>query len=283
MLDVMIEPIVRMALQEDLGLAGDITSQATITADQQMTATVNARNSGIISGVQCAQLVFRLIDPAVVVTVHIADGNRVCPGDAVLTAQGPARAILAAERVALNFMGHLSGIATATADMVRRIADEKARIVCTRKTTPGLRALEKQAVVHGGGCNHRLRLDDAILIKDNHIAAVGSIPAALDRAKAHVAHMTKIEIEVDTLTQLDEVITHGGADNVLLDNMNIRTLQEAVRRINGCMVTEASGNVSPDTVQEIAQTGIDYISSGWLTHSAPTLDLGLDVDIHKSI
>lgn len=278
MLSVLIEPIVRNALQEDLGLAGDITTLATVPADKTAQATLNARTQGTLSGLLCAKLAFTVVDPTLEITVHIQDGEAVTAGSRIMTITGSARSILAAERVALNFLGHLSGIATTTADMVERISTTKARVVCTRKTTPGLRALEKQAVVHGGGFNHRFRLDDAILIKDNHIAAVGGcIKTVLDRAKAYVAHMTKIEIEVDTLEQLDAVIAHGGADNVLLDNMSIDMLREAVRRVNGTLATEASGNVSPETIQEIAKTGVDYISSGWLTHSSKNLDLGLDI------
>lgn len=279
LLRVMIEPVVQAALLEDLGRAGDITTNATISPQQQMTATIHARKSGTISGLLCAQTAFMLVDPTLSLDVHIQDASKVEAGTRILTVTGSARSILTAERVALNFMGHLAGIASTTADMVDRISETKARIVCTRKTTPGLRMLEKQAVVHGGGFNHRFGLDDAVLVKDNHIAAVGgSIVTVLDRIKEYTSHMTKIEIEVDTLAQLEQVLAHGGADNVLLDNMSLSTLREAVTLINKRMISEASGNVQPETVADIAQTGVDYISSGWLTHSARTLDLGLDIE-----
>jgi nicotinate-nucleotide pyrophosphorylase (carboxylating) len=236
-----------------------------------------AREPGIVAGVDAAQLAFTLIDPAVIVAVDRPDGSRVERGEAVLRLDGPARSILPAERVALNLLCRLSGIATATAALVDAVRPYgHARIVCTRKTTPGLRSLEKHAVRAGGGANHRFGLDDAVLIKDNHIAIAGGVRPALERARANLGHLVKIEIEVDTLDQLDEVL-EVGADAILLDNMSPDTLVEAVRRVNKRAVTEASGRVTVATAPAIAASGVDLISTGWITHSAPILDLGLDV------
>jgi nicotinate-nucleotide pyrophosphorylase (carboxylating) len=274
---LLVEPIVRAALLEDLGRTGDITTDAVIPADARLRGAITAREPGVVAGVDAAQLAFTLIDPAVTVVVDRPDGSRVERGEAVLRLDGPARSILPAERVALNLLCKLSGIATATAALVEAIRPYgHARIVCTRKTTPGLRSLEKHAVRAGGGGNHRFGLDDAVLIKDNHIAIAGGVRPALELARATVGHLVKIEIEVDTLDQLDEVL-EVGADAILLDNMSPDTLAEAVRRVNGRAVTEASGRVTVATAPAIAASGVDLISTGWITHSAPILDLGLDV------
>jgi len=274
---LLVEPIVRAALLEDLGRAGDITTDAVIPGEARLRGAIVAREPGIVAGVDAAQLAFTLIDPAVIVAVDRPDGSRVERGEAVLRLDGPARSILPAERVALNLLCRLSGIATATAALVDAVRPHgHARIVCTRKTTPGLRSLEKHAVRAGGGANHRFGLDDAVLIKDNHIAIAGGVRPALERARANLGHLVKIEIEVDTLDQLDEVL-EVGADAILLDNMSPDTLVEAVRRVNKRAVTEASGRVTVATAPSIAASGVDLISTGWITHSAPILDLGLDV------
>jgi nicotinate-nucleotide pyrophosphorylase (carboxylating) len=272
---VMIEHIVRAALLEDLGRAGDITTDAVIPANTTMSGVIAARQPGVIAGANAAVMAFALMDSTVVATIEKPDGSRVKPGDVVIRLSGPARAILSAERVALNLMGHLSGVATATAMLVDAAKPHKARIVCTRKTTPGLRVLEKHAVRAGGGSNHRFGLDDAVLIKDNHIAVAGGVRAAIERARAGVGHLVKIEVEVDTLAQLDEALAVG-ADAVLLDNMTPDQLREAVKKVNGRAITEASGGISLATVNAVAASGVDLISTGAITHSATVLDLGLD-------
>jgi len=274
--DLLVEPLVRAALVEDLGPSGDVTSAAVIPNGLQYSATLNARQDGVISGGQLAELAFRLVDPSLVVSVLRPDGSAVRAGEAVMTIQGAAISILAAERVALNFMGRLSGIATLTAQFVAETQGTEARITCTRKTTPGLRLVEKQAVLHGGGAAHRFGLSDAILIKDNHIAAAGGIAPALRAAHANASHMRRIEIEVDTLAQLNEVLETGGADVVLLDNMTTADLSAAVQRVAGQVITEASGTMRLGRIAEVAATGVNFISVGALTHSAPVLDLGLD-------
>ncbi|MGY6697125.1 MAG: carboxylating nicotinate-nucleotide diphosphorylase [Roseinatronobacter sp.] len=274
--DILIEPLVRAALLEDLGPSGDVTTEAVIPAGLQYRARLNARASGVISGMQLARLAFRLVDPDVTLHILRPDGACVESGDTVMEIEGAAGSILMAERVALNFAGRLSGIASLTAAFVSETAGTRARITCTRKTTPGLRLVEKQAVRHGGGSPHRFGLSDAILIKDNHIAAAGGISAALSAARNFAGHMRRIEIEVDTLTQLDAVLETGGADVVLLDNMETDTLRAAVAKVAGRLVTEASGNMSRARIAEVAATGVDFISVGALTHSAPVLDLGLD-------
>jgi nicotinate-nucleotide pyrophosphorylase (carboxylating) len=273
-----IDDAVKAALLEDLGRAGDITTLATIPAPARASAVLAARQDGVIAGSDIAIAAFRAMDAAVRFDTHLPDGSHVNKGDVVLAVEGPARAILSAERVALNYMGRLSGIASLTALYVKAVAHTKARIVCTRKTTPGLRAFEKYAVRCGGGFNHRFGLDDAILIKDNHIAVAGGVIPALRAVKASIGHLIKIEIEVDTLEQLDEVLKEG-ADVVLLDNMTPTLLREAVARVNGQMLTEASGGVNLETVAAIAETGVDMISIGALTHSAKVLDLGLDIGV----
>lgn len=272
---LLVEPIVRAALAEDLGRAGDITSAAVIPAEARMRGAIVARQPGTVAGTDAAALAFRLLDPGIAVAILRPDGSRVAPGDSVIRIDGPARPILAAERTALNLLCRLSGVATATATLAAAARPHKARIVCTRKTTPGLRALEKHAVRAGGGVNHRFGLDDAVLIKDNHVAVAGGVRPAIARARAAIGHLVKIEVEVDTLAQLDEALAEG-VDAVLLDNMPPDQLREAVRRVDGRAVTEASGRVTAETVPAIAATGVDLISAGWITHSAPILDLGLD-------
>lgn len=272
---LLIEPTVRHALEEDLGRAGDITTDLTIPADKRITARLAARKDGTIAGLIAAQCAFRLVDLDVQFEVAIPDGSKASKGAVLAALKGSARAILTAERVALNFTGHLSGVATATRALVDAVAGTKARIVCTRKTTPGLRVLEKYAVRCGGGFNHRFGLDDAVLIKDNHLVAAGGIRAAIERVREGLGHMTKIELEVDTLAQLEDALGLG-VDTVLLDNMGPDDLRRAVSLAKGRAVLEASGNVTLATVRAIAETGVDYISSGAITHSAPSLDLGLD-------
>lgn len=272
-----IDEVVRAALQEDLGLAGDITTNACIPADATSRAVIATRKPGVITGLDLAATAFRLIDPSIKVDIISHDGAHVEEGYVVLSVNGPSRGILSAERVALNFLGRLSGIATATAALVEAVKGTKAHVVCTRKTTPTLRVFEKYAVRCGGGHNHRFGLYDAVMIKDNHIAAAGGVAKALRAAKAAVGHMVKIEIEVDTTEALEEAIAEG-ADIILLDNMSIEELKRAVAFVAGRAVLEASGNVTLQTVRAIAETGVDIISSGWITHSAPTLDLGLDFE-----
>ncbi|WP_411352106.1 carboxylating nicotinate-nucleotide diphosphorylase [Leisingera aquaemixtae] len=274
--DLILEPMVRAALMEDLGQNGDITTRAVIPASATYAARLNAREDGVVSGMQIARIAFHLVDAGLKVDTLLPDGSPCKKGDTLMTIEGSAASILSGERVALNFAGRLTGIATLTAAFAAQTKGTATRITCTRKTTPGLRIAEKQAVLHGGGYNHRFGLSDAILIKDNHIAAAGGIKAVLDAAKASVSHMMKVEIEVDTLDQLAEVIATGGADVVLLDNMDSPTLAKAVEMARGHAVTEASGNMRLERIAEVAATGVDYISSGALTHSARTLDLGLD-------
>jgi nicotinate-nucleotide pyrophosphorylase (carboxylating) len=270
-----VEPLVRTALQEDLGRAGDITSQLTIPFGQAAAARLVARKPGRIAGLICAEAAFRLVDSKVRFEVSAPDGSEVAGGALLATVSGPAQSILTAERVALNFVGPLSGTATATAALVQAVEGTGARIVCTRKTLPGLRALQKYAVRCGGGYNHRFGLDDAAMVKDNHVAAAGGIAPALERLRAGLGHMVKIEVEVDSIAQLEEALAHG-ADTVLLDNMKLEDLRRAVALAKGRAVLEASGNVTLATVRAIAETGVDYISSGAITHSAPNLDIGLD-------
>ncbi|WP_022720256.1 carboxylating nicotinate-nucleotide diphosphorylase [Rhodopseudomonas sp. B29] len=275
---LIIEDAVRRALDEDFGRAGDITSVATIPETTQAHAVMVARQAGVIAGLPLALETFRQLSPDIHVVPHVRDGDAVAAGINVLTISGPARAVLGGERTALNFVGRLSGIATLTADYVRHTAGSKLRICCTRKTTPGLRALEKYAVRCGGGFNHRFGLDDAVLIKDNHIAVAGGIRPVLEAARAKIGHLVKVEIEVDTLDQLREVLVTGMADVVLLDNMDLATLKQAVEISAGRVVLEASGGVTVESIRHIAQTGVDYASSGALTHSAPNFDVALDID-----
>jgi nicotinate-nucleotide pyrophosphorylase (carboxylating) len=273
---LIIEPLVRMALVEDLGRAGDITSEAVVPEAARIEAVIAARQPGTLAGLDVALLAFELLEPWLRVERRITDGARLERGDVVAHIVGPARPVLAAERVALNLLSRMSGVATATRHLADAIAGYKSKIVCTRKTTPGLRVLDKYAVRMGGGTNHRFGLDDAMLIKDNHIALAGGVRPALERAKAAAGHLVKIELEVDTLEQLAEALAVG-IDAVLLDNMGPETLRRAVDMVGGRAVTEASGRITIETAPAIAASGVDLISSGWITHSAPILDIGLDV------
>lgn len=273
--DLLVEPIVRAALAEDLGRAGDITSQACIPADARMDARFVARKAGVLSGLGCARLAFAALDPEIRFDAHLSDGATLKPGEPIASVSGSARVILAAERTALNLMGRLSGIASLTAAYVAQASGTRARIIDTRKTTPLLRALEKYAVRCGGGANHRFGLDDAILIKDNHVAACGGVGEAVRRARTAAGHMVKLEVEVDSLDQLREAL-EAAPDIVMLDNFDLADLQTAVALASGRVVLEASGGVSLETVAAIARTGVDLISVGALTHSAPVLDIGLD-------
>jgi nicotinate-nucleotide pyrophosphorylase (carboxylating) len=272
---LLVEQAVKAGLLEDLGRAGDITSEAVVPKGARAVCTLVTREHGVVAGLDFARTAFALIDPAIAFTIKIPDASRVAPGDVIAEIEGPAGGILTAERVALNFLGPLSGIATATRGIADAIAHTKARITCTRKTTPGLRFAQKYAVRCGGGANHRFGLDDAILIKDNHIAIAGGIIAALRAAKFSAGHLVKIEIEVETLGELADAMAEG-VDAVLLDNMDLATLQEAVKIIGGRAIAEASGRISPETAPAIAETGVDLLSAGWLTHSAKVLDIGLD-------
>ena len=274
--DIILDPIVRLALAEDLGRAGDLTTDATIAPDTQLKVVIAARQNGVIAGLDAAAYALKLIDPSVKLIIEKPDGSVLTKGDVVARLDGSARSILIAERTMLNFLGRLSAVATMTRTFADKIAHTNATIVCTRKTTPGHRALEKRAVRCGGGTAHRYGLDDAVLIKDNHIAACGSVSTALERAKAYAGHLRMIEVEVDSLDQLKEALPHG-PHAVLLDNMKPDMLGEAVAIAGGKVVLEASGGVNLDTVAAIAETGVNFISVGALTHSAPNLDLGMDV------
>jgi nicotinate-nucleotide pyrophosphorylase (carboxylating) len=274
-----IDAAVTRALEEDLGRAGDITSIATVPEDAPGRGVLNARQAGVVAGLPLVAASFKRLAPDIEIVPHARDGATITGRTKLLTISGNARAILGAERVALNFLGHLSGIATTTAEFVRRIAHTKARVICTRKTTPGLRALEKYAVRCGGGFNHRFGLDDAMLIKDNHIAVAGGITAVLKRAKAAAGHLVKIEIEVDSLDQLKEVLAVGLADVVLIDNFDLDAMRKAVTLVAGRLVIEASGGITLETAAAIAETGVDYLSSGALTHSVTNLDVGLDIEM----
>ncbi|WP_376875898.1 carboxylating nicotinate-nucleotide diphosphorylase [Albirhodobacter sp. R86504] len=274
--DFLLEPLVRMALTEDLAPMGDATTRAVVPQGVRYEARLNAREAGVVSGMQIAAMAFRMVDASLVIQTHIYDGQPCKAGDILMTIEGAAASILMGERVALNFAGRMTGIATLTAGFVAQTQGTSTRITCTRKTTPGLRAVEKLAVTHGGGHNHRYGLSDAILIKDNHIVAAGGISAVLHAAKAARSHMMRIELEVDRIDQLEEALAIGGADVILLDNMTTPTLIEAVKLNAGRATLEASGNMKLDRIAEVAATGVDYISSGALTHSARTLDLGLD-------
>jgi len=273
----MYEPLVRTALLEDLGRAGDITADAIVPADQRATLVLRARQPGVVAGLDIARCAFQMVAPTIALNAERADGSAVTPGQIIATIEGPARGLLTGERTALNFLCHLSGVATATASLVTAVRGTGAHIVCTRKTTPGLRTLEKYAVRAGGGGNHRFGLDDAVLIKDNHIALAGDIGTAVARAKARAGHLVKIEVEVDTLSQLERALALG-VDAVLLDNMSVEQLKEAVAMAMaaGKAITEASGGITAATAPAIAATGVDLISVGWLTHSAAALDIGLD-------
>jgi nicotinate-nucleotide pyrophosphorylase (carboxylating) len=273
---LIIEPVVRAALLEDLGRAGDITTDAVVPAEARVEAVIVARQPGVLAGLDAALLAFELLDPALRIERLRSDGDRISRGETVAQINGRARGVLGAERTALNLLSRISGVATATRALADAIAGYKAKIVCTRKTTPGLRMLEKEAVRLGGGANHRFGLDDAMLIKDNHIALAGGVRQALERARHHAGHLVKIELEVDTLDQLAEALDVG-VDAVLLDNMTPETLRRAVAMVDGRAITEASGRITLETAPAVAATGVDLISCGWITHSASILDLGLDV------
>jgi len=272
---LLLEPLVRNALVEDLGRAGDITTDAIVPEEARAETALVARQPGVVAGIDLALLAFQLIDGTIEIAIERRDGSPIAPGDTIATVAGPTRGILTAERVALNFLCHLSGVASATASIVAALRDQRTRVTCTRKTLPGLRAVQKYAVRLGGGANHRFGLDDAVLIKDNHVAAAGGIGPAVERARAAIGHLVKIEVEVDTLAQLEEALACN-VDAVLLDNMSLEELRRAVRMAAGRVITEASGRITPTTAPEVAATGVDLISVGWLTHSAATLDIGLD-------
>ena len=273
--DVLLRPLVEAALTEDLGRRGDVTSQATIPADMQAKLEIKARQAGVICGMDLARLSFALVDPQIEFVAHVADGESVDAGTVLAIVSGNARHLLTAERTALNFMTHLSGIATDTRKIVDSVAEYPAQITCTRKTIPGLRIVQKYAVRCGGGRNHRLGLDDAILIKDNHIAIAGDIKTAIRQAQKFAGHLIPIEVEVDTLEQLEQALD-AGVSLVLLDNMSPETLARAVAICKDRARTEASGGIPPETVQAAAQTGVDFIAMGYLTHSTTALDIGLD-------
>ena len=275
--DLLVRPIVDLALAEDLGRAGDITGQACIDPDARLSVTWASRQDGRVSGLSCARLALAAVDPTATFEVVTPDGADVTPGAVLARAEGNARAVLIAERTGLNLLGRMSGIATLTRAYVRMVEGTSATIVDTRKTTPGLRALEKYAVRCGGGVNHRFGLDDAILIKDNHVAACGGVGEAVRRARAHAGHLVKVEVEVDGLDQLEEALKHG-PDVVMLDNFSLADLRAAVALAKNRAVLEASGGVNLTTVRAIAETGVDVISVGALTHSAPVLDIGLDAN-----
>lgn len=272
---LMIEPVVRAALLEDLGRAGDLTTDAIVPSTARARTALVARQHGVVAGLAAASMAFRLVDSSIEIAIERPDGTALAPGDRIATIAGPARGMLTAERVALNFLGHLSGVASGAATLVEAVRGHKARICCTRKTLPGLRALQKYAVRVGGGMNHRFGLDDGVLIKDNHVAVAGGIRPAILAARRGVGHLVKIEVEVDTLEQLEEALATG-VDAVLLDNMTPDQLATAVRLIDGQAIAEASGRITPQTVPAIAASGVDLISAGWLTHSASVLDIGLD-------
>jgi nicotinate-nucleotide pyrophosphorylase (carboxylating) len=273
---LVVEPLIRAALLEDLGHGSDITTDAIVPAGRRASARLVARERGVVAGIRVATSAFSLLDPEIEISIHRSDGVIVEPGETIAQIRGNARAILTGERTALNLLSRLCGIATATRNLVDLVAGTHAQVADTRKTTPGLRALEKYAVRCGGGSNHRFGLDDAVLIKDNHLAVAGSIPAAVAATRAHAGHMVKIEIEVDTLEQLEEALRER-IDAVLLDNMSVEQLTQAVRMVDGRVLTEASGGVRPESIAAIAATGVDLISVGWLTHGAPSLDIGLDI------
>lgn len=276
--DVMIEPHVRSALLEDLGRGGDRTSSILVSDDIMWGAELIARQAGVVCGLACARLAFTLTDRNIRFVPQVMDCDYVQPGTVLASVSGPARSLLTAERTALNFMSHMSGVASLTKLYVDRVADTKAYITCTRKTTPNLRWAEKYAVSCGGGRNHRMGLDDAVMIKDNHVAVVGDLAKAVYAVRAEIGHTTKVEVEVDTLEQL-RVVLDLPVDIVMLDNMTVAQLEEAISLVNGRMIVEASGGITLETVAAVAQTGVDYISVGQLTHSAPAFDIGLDAAI----
>lgn len=274
---LLIEPLVRTALLEDLGTAGDLTTDAIVDPALVASAALVSRVPGIVAGLDVAALTFRLAEPRLDIAPRHRDCDEIATGEVIASLRGPARGLLTAERTALNFLCHMSGIATATASIVAAVRGYRARIVCTRKTIPGLRAVEKYSVRAGGGSNHRFSLSDAVLIKDNHLAIAGGVREAVERVRACVGHLVKIEVEVETLTQLEDALSVG-VDAVLLDNMDPEALRPAVELVGGRAITEASGRITPATAPAIAETGVDLISIGWITHSVPALDIGLDVE-----
>jgi nicotinate-nucleotide pyrophosphorylase (carboxylating) len=273
---LLFDGVVRRALEEDLGLAGDLTTDSIVPAGLRAAGRIVARAGGCVAGLTVAAHVFGVVDPGVRVELRAADGDRIAAGTVLAELSGPARALLTGERVALNLLGRLSGVASATRGIVDAVSGTKARVVCTRKTTPGLRALEKHAVRAGGGFNHRFGLDDAVLVKDNHLAIAGGVAEAVRRARAAVGHLVKVEVEVDTLEQLAEALSCE-IDAVLLDNMPLARLAEAVAMVAGRLITEASGGITAQTARAVAETGVDLLSVGWITHSAPALDVALDL------
>lgn len=279
---LIVDPLLRAALLEDIGHGNDLTTDAIVPANQRASATFVARQPGVLAGLKYALRTFALLADDVSVAAEFADGERFEAGAHLAGVEGPARAILTGERTALNLLSRLCGIATVTRSLVDLISDTRARVVCTRKTTPGLRILEKYAVRCGGGANHRFGLDDAVLIKDNHLALAGSIRRAVARVRASVGHLVKIEVEVDTLAQLRDILDER-VDAVLLDNMEPPMLREAVELVAGRILTEASGGITPDRILAVAQSGVDLISVGWLTHGAQSLDIGLDIDARRSV
>ena len=275
--------LIDLALAEDVG-SGDITTLSTVPAHRRASGVFLARSDGVISGLACVHAVYARVDPEVIVNERLHDGDVVQRGDIIASVEGPARALLTGERVALNFLQRLSGVATITREYVRAVEGTNARIIDTRKTTPGMRTLQKQAIRHGGGHNHRLGLADGVLIKDNHLQAIGTanrVTRAIQAARDFAPHTLKIEVEVTTLEQLDEALA-AKADVILLDNMDAPTMAEAVRRTAGRALLEASGGITLETLRTIAETGVDLISAGALTHSAPSLDISLELDLSES-
>jgi len=277
--DLLWEHVIRAGLAEDFGTGGDATSQAIVRPGQRLRAVFRARHEGVVAGMAGVRLAFSLLDPNANFTALKEDGCRILPRDILAEIEGPAEIVLGGERTALNLLSHLSGIATATRQVVDAIHGTKARVCCTRKTLPGLRAIQKYAVKAGGGSNHRYRLDDAILIKDNHIALCGGVASALKSARQRAGHLMAIALEVDTLDQLETALSTGGANVYLLDNMGPDMLRRAVEMVKGRALTEASGGITPDTAPAIAASGVDVLSLGWLTHSVKALDIGLDIDL----
>lgn len=278
--DILWKPLITSALREDLGTGGDITTQSLLGHQNVLRAVFRARQPGVLAGLPGARLAFHALDDRTNFIAHKNDGDAIEPGDILATVEGSAAALLGGERVALNLLSHLSGIASTTASIVSKVSGTNVQICCTRKTLPGLRAVQKYAVRAGGGSNHRHRLDDAIMLKDNHIALLGgNLKEALFAVQQRAGHLTKIELEVDSLTQLDDALSCDIADAYLLDNMSPETLRRAVRMVNGRAITEASGGITPDTARAKAETGVDVLSLGWLTHSVTSLDIGLDIDI----
>jgi nicotinate-nucleotide pyrophosphorylase (carboxylating) len=271
------EDLVKTALREDLGRAGDVTTNSIVPADQLGAARLLTRGAGCVAGLDVAALAFQVLDPELRFERLVSDGDAVAAGETLARMKGKARALLSAERTALNFLGRLSGIASATRAIVEKLAGHRTRIACTRKTTPGLRTLEKYAVRVGGGTNHRFGLDDAVLVKDNHLSLAGGIADAVERVRNHVGHLMKVEVEVDTLEQLVEALTQP-IDAVLLDNMSPEQVSKAVRMVNGRLLTEVSGGITPENAWAYAEAGVDVISLGWITHSAPVLDVSLEID-----